>query len=699
MSVSRGNQEAVRLVKFVSVAPIVCAMTERRRRWRTTHLVAIVLIAAVSMVALAVGVGRSSESSLQSSVDTNSEISSLGRQADRLDDLVAQLVLNARRPVSPINTPELVERRLTVILAEVDAIALSVSDADHLPESLTDDASLRRRLTTITESIGDHAAGALDAAMGPLDRVEELALLDASYRLFRDDLRFFEDELARYEAAQLEAQAESSRSVSTWVLAAAGLGFAVIGGAAIVGIQVARRERELTALLQRQVAEDALTGLANRRGLLDALESQSQSARPQALCFLDLDQFKRINDSLGHAAGDQVLCEVANRLKHTFGFPNTVARLGGDEFAIVLADGRDPFDAAELAVQLVASPIHVSGHRLELTASLGVRILSGGIDPVDALREADMAMYEAKADASLSVAQFEPSLKESAEELMVTESRLRQALREQSLEVHYQPLVDGDGALVGAEALVRWRFEGQLVPPGAFLPLATRLGMMGEIDEWVMHQAARDIVALNRLLGSSLWVSVNVDAATLNGERLIDQVAHVLDTDGMAPEWLVVEVTEQAAIDHVEVATRVLRQLQQLGVRAAIDDFGSGHSSLTRLDRLPIDIVKIDRALLPPSPEDERRSDLFRGIVEMVRHLGLDVVAEGIETADQARLAADSGCAVLQGYHIARPAPFVELRTLAARSLRLSDVDARMDSQHVVDTAHCADGVDRPVRL
>lgn len=629
------------------------------------------LASAVVMTALAIGVGLTSDSYLRRAVATNTELAEVSRQTAHIDDLTVQLVLKARQPPSVINTADLILRRSEVIEADIDELVDQLRTSNSLPLTIAETEDLSRRLSTALRSITNNAQDALGAEGS---RGDALSSVDAAYQLFRDDLLRVGDRLETHEAAQLLAQSDSSRSLSQWVIVAAGFGVVVMGFAGVLGVRVGRRERDLTRRLQSQVVQDSLTGLANRRGLLEALDERVGGRRRfGALCFVDLDQFKRINDSLGHVIGDEVLRCVGERLRTAFPEPNVIARLGGDEFAVLVERGADPSTSASRAVELVNTPMTIAGYRLEMTASLGVRRLDeGDTDPLEALREADVAMYQAKRDANTSIVEFDEAMVAAAERSMVTEGHLREALRNESLEAHYQPMFDAGGGLVGAEALVRWKRGDRVIPPGDFLPLASRLGLMDDIDSWMLRQACSEIVRLNDVLGAQLWVSVNVDAASLADHRLVDRVRDVLAVTQMDPAWLMIEVTEQAAIDNVETAVDLLGDLQALGVRTALDDFGSGYSSLARLDRLPVDVVKIDRSLLPESPAEERRAELLTGIVAMARRLDFEVIAEGIETDAQLDLVVQVGCATLQGFHLGRPTPARDFARLAVRSLRSS---------------------------
>lgn len=637
-------------------------------QWRTTHLVSVLLACAAGMVLLAVGVGIASESNLRTAVQTNTENADISLQLDRVDDLVAQLVLQARQPPTVINSPELMQRRSGVISEEVIRLSSLMDQATGWQDVTSTELSLRLRLDATIGSIANHARRSLEPAD---NRSEQLALLDASYRLFRDDVRNIRESAAAYESLMLRNQADASRSTSQVVILASALGVLIVGLAGGVGLRIARRDSELNAALGQQVVEDSLTGLANRQGLLEALAAQQDSDQSSAaaLCFLDIDHFKRINDSLGHALGDEVLCIVAERLKERFPAPNVAARIGGDEFAIVVVDGTAPVEAAQAAARIVSVPVHLEGHVIELKASVGVRRVDRGLDGITALRHADLAMYQAKGDSTLCFAEFDMSLVEFAERSMDLESKLRTAIRDGALQVYYQPFMGSDGRVVGAEALVRWFQDGRLIPPADFLPLASQLGLIKDIDDWVLHQATRDMARFNEYFGWDMYVSVNIDAQTLGASPVVQRVTNALSESGLAPECLMVEVTEQAVIDNIDAAVEVLGEIRAIGCRSAMDDFGTGHSSVTRLDRLPIDVVKIDRALLPASPNDTRRAELFSGVVEMVRQLGYAVIAEGIETVDQEQLAKAARCEALQGYLLGKPSPARELVGAIARSL------------------------------
>ncbi|MEW6473991.1 MAG: EAL domain-containing protein [Actinomycetota bacterium] len=424
--------------------------------------------------------------------------------------------------------------------------------------------------------------------------------------------------------------------------------------------------KHLEAELTRQALHDPLTGLPNRTLLLDrlahALIQGGRGRPPVSVLFLDLDRFKTVNDSLGHAAGDRLLAAVGERLADSVRPSDTVARLGGDEFAVLLEDaGAD--DAVGVAQRVGVAldlPFLVDGHEVFARASMGVATGEPGEHTADELlRNADLAMYMAKAQGKARYALFEAGMHAAVVGRLSLEADLRRALAAGEFFLHYQPVVRlADTSLVGVEALIRWRRAGHdVVSPGVFIPIAEETGMIIEIGRWVLSEACRQAAAwqTEHNLEPRLHMSVNLSARQLQDPHLVQDIEQTLSVCGLDPTCLVIEITESLLMSEPDVAIHKLRLLKEVGFRLAIDDFGTGYSSLSYLRHFPADILKIDRsfvATLGRSPED---AALPHAIVKLGQTLNLRVVAEGIETAEQLSVLRSLGCGYGQGYRFAPP--------------------------------------------
>ena len=422
--------------------------------------------------------------------------------------------------------------------------------------------------------------------------------------------------------------------------------------------------------LQHQAFHDALTGLPNRllfRERMDrALAGAARHQRMVAVLFLDLDRFKVINDSLGHEAGDRLLCEVATRLSAYVGAENSVARFGGDEFAVLLTEVADVSGVRRAAAAILAAfdtPILLGAHHVVVTASMGIVVSAPESTGPDLLRDADVALYQAKAGGRGRYQVFADAMNVHARERLALETDLRTALDRGELVVYYQPKVAlATGACAGLEALVRWHSPARgLLPPAAFIPLAEEIGLIRPLGQWVFEEACRQAYRWNTSTPphspTPVVVSVNLSAYQLVQPTLVDDVLAALAASGADPAWLQIEITESAAMGDAESTIGTLRRLKEVGVQLAIDDFGTGYSSLAYLKRFPIDVLKIDRALVTGLQARSEDSAIVAAILGLARALGLAVVAEGVETVEDARHLYALGCEVGQGYYWARPLP------------------------------------------
>jgi diguanylate cyclase (GGDEF)-like protein/PAS domain S-box-containing protein len=435
--------------------------------------------------------------------------------------------------------------------------------------------------------------------------------------------------------------------------------------------------KALEAELAHQAGHDPLTGLPNRTLLLPAIGQALTRARRRhtgtALLFLDLDRFKVINDSLGHAAGDEVLRATAARLLEAVRESDMVARLGGDEFTVVCEDVNSPEEAVDLAERLAARlrlPMGIRGHEVAMTVSVGVVFHDAGrVDPEHLLHQADAAMYQAK-DAGKNRWWLANGEQGATESILAQEQSLRRAIERQELVLHYQPVVQmPERTIVGFEALVRWQHpERGLLPPAAFLPLAEESGLIGDIGRWVLAEACNQIARWRHTMPGCehLTISVNLSPTQLRELRLCDDVVALLAEVGLDPSALCLEVTEHALLRDADTAAHTVRALRAHGVHVAIDDFGTGYSSLAHLRELSVDVLKIDRTFVQGMGEGRTDEAIVSSIVAMGSTIGLTVIAEGAETDAQLALLERLGCTLVQGFRLARPAG----RDEAARMLR-----------------------------
>jgi diguanylate cyclase (GGDEF)-like protein len=439
---------------------------------------------------------------------------------------------------------------------------------------------------------------------------------------------------------------------------------------AVLGINsdiTARKQVE--AALEYQAVHDALTGLPNRvlfyQRLEEALATVDRRRERVAVMFLDLDNFKVINDSLGHHAGDTLLVEVATRLRGCLRGTDVVARLGGDEFTILLTHVFSDAEAEHVAQRLLESlsaPFHLADRAVFVSASLGLAFSGqGDLTAEGLLREADMAMYQSKSGGKARHSLFDARLKKTALERLEVETELRLAIENEQLRVHYQPIHSlSDGRLIEVEALVRWERPGHgLVFPTSFIPIAEETGLIVPIGRWVLEEACRQAVIWNRdfALETPLVMSVNLSARQFQDPGLLGDVERVLLDTGLEPSWLKLEITESAVVRDVEATVRKLDALKALGVQLAIDDFGTGYSWLGYLKRFPVDTLKIDRSFVEGIDRNAQDAAIVQSVVALARTLHLDVIGEGIESQAQAAHLRALGCDRGQGYLFARPEP------------------------------------------
>ncbi len=429
-------------------------------------------------------------------------------------------------------------------------------------------------------------------------------------------------------------------------------------------IQDITERKRMEGQLLKQAFQDELTGLANRVLFRDrlrhALERRDRHGTLVAVILLDLDGFKRVNDSLGHAVGDELLQIVGRRIASTVRAGETVARLGGDEFAVVIEEVSakdDPQLLADRLLTLLRMPMRVGGREVVVGVSIGIAVAEATDDEETLLRNADTAMYAAKSSGKACVRRFDPSMHREAMEWLELESDLRLAIDRREFMLEFQPLMRLDnGRVKGFEALVRWHHPLRgYVTPGVFLPLAEETGLIVQIGRWVLADACRQAARWGLATGDAPSVSVNLAARQLDSESLMDDVRAALAASGLQPSRLILEITESDVMRDPELALARLKALKALGVKLAIDDFGTGYSSLSHLQYFPVDVLKIDRSFIQRIEEGDREAAFVRTIVSLAKSLSVQVVAEGIEDLAQQQFLHSVGCDLGQGYLYSRP--------------------------------------------
>jgi diguanylate cyclase (GGDEF)-like protein/PAS domain S-box-containing protein len=451
------------------------------------------------------------------------------------------------------------------------------------------------------------------------------------------------------------------------------LGVNLLDNPAVAGVVVTTRDiserKKAMDDLAYQAVHDCLTGLPNRTLFLDrlthALDRRARSGASLAVLYLDLDNFKFINDSYGHHAGDEVLVAVSRVLQATIRPGDTIARLGGDEFAVVCEDVED-VDAARVLAERLAGVLRtafdVRGHMVHIATSIGIAFAAPGDDTTadDLLRDADVALYRAKDKGRSRAEVFDDELRGRALRRVELEEALREAMAAGQFSVHYQPQVAvATGGVVGFEALLRWhhpRFGD--VTPSEFVPIAESTGLIRPIGRWVLDEAAGQLAAWRRdhpELG--ITVAVNLSALQLSDDALVDTVQEVVSRHGVDPSSLCLEITESVVMDDASASVETLRRLKALGVRLAIDDFGTGYSSLAYLKRFPVDYLKVDRVFVAGLGRDPEDTVIVASVIDLASRLGLEVVAEGVESESQLQELAELGCAYAQGFLWSAPQP------------------------------------------
>ncbi|HVN55788.1 MAG TPA: EAL domain-containing protein [Anaerolineaceae bacterium] len=450
--------------------------------------------------------------------------------------------------------------------------------------------------------------------------------------------------------------------------------------------EMVERERVESVLREREerlafnALHDALTGLPNRILLMERIDQAIRRLRRQeeanfVLLFLDFDGFKVVNDSLGHLSGDQVLVQISRRMRAIVREVDMVARMGGDEFVILMEDISSLESAKQVTERLIekiAEPYEINGQQVFLTASVGLVPGDGKYQqPTDLLRDADLAMYEAKARGKACYVVFSPELRVQALDRLLLESNLRSALERNEFILHYQPILDlNTNQLTGFEALIRWQHpEKGLIPPANFIPVAEASGIILPITRWVMREACTQMNAWHTELprGNSLMISINLSPKLFSQPELPRMVAEVLAETGLESKHLILEITEGVIVEDSDAVRGILETWRQQGIQVHMDDFGTGYSSLSYLHRLPIDTLKIDRTFIKQIRKNGDRGEIVRTIITLAREINVPVIAEGIETAEQLSFLKKLGCQSGQGFLISQPVEAGQAKDLIIR--------------------------------
>lgn len=548
----------------------------------------------------------------------------------------------------------------TVLLAGILALLLAFVFTTRLARSISDPI---RRLTLASESL---RSGQLNFSALPVGGPTEIVAVTEVFNDVATNLRSLEHKLAGLSNVDLSNLAVEDRLPGP-------LGAALDRSVTTLTTSI-QNQATLRNTLRLQANHDSLTGVLNRSGLLAALDSRIVDQTSFALLFVDLDEFKLVNDSYGHAAGDHVLTETARRITGAVRPDDLVARLGGDEFTIVVnsVDASDITKHADRLQESLQRPIpFVDGVELGVGVSIGIAFSDDANDALQVLGRADAALYKAKRS-DAHIAMFDAELRAELTRATELEHELRVALRRSQLEVHYQPVIDcATNVATKVEALVRWKREdGEQISPTEFVAVAERSRLIIELDRYVLRQATNDIAAHNRSGAPPLRLSVNISGRHLLVSEVVEHVADALDCSSLDPANLIVEVTETALIADTARASEHLAEIRALGVGVSVDDFGTGFTSISQLRTLPIDELKIDRTLVQNMDRD---GDLLQVVKDLANHFQYSTVAEGVETTDQAEALRSLGCTYLQGWLFARAMPMEELTQWIGNDCRAAE--------------------------
>jgi diguanylate cyclase (GGDEF)-like protein len=609
---------------------------------------------------------------LQDRLDAATALETARRRGETADALLSL----ARRLADPVPAGDVAER--------VAAAIPDVVEADHAAVMLCDLADGTFRMGGLVGFSPELLPALRSLQIRPSDTPElEVLMASSEPRFYRPDTA---DPFIR---GVMESAGTRTSAVVPIRSRQEVLGLAVAGWREDVQLDPERIERliglagqaaaalqnaQLLEEMRRRALEDELTKLPNRvlfeDRLAQALARARRRAERVAVASLDLDRFKQVNDSLGHAAGNELLREVGRRLTMTLRGGDTVARAGGDEFMLLLPDVRESRDlsaVAEKVRRVLARPFRVDGHNLFITASIGLAVHpEDGDTPERLLRNADAAMYRAKELGRNTTQLYASNMNASAPARLAMEGELHAAFEREEFRVHYQPQVElTTGRVVAVEALARWQHPNLgLVPPDQFLSIAEETGLIVDLDLWVLRTAAAQVRTWELAGLEKIGVAVNLSERTLRRGGLVESVLDTLVKTGLDPARLELEITERVAGEDGGTAAATLSALKQHGLRVAVDDFGTGYSSLSRLRRFPADTLKIDRSFIAEIEGEDDEAPIVSGVMAIARGLGLAVVAEGVETQEQERCLVRLGCTLAQGYLLGRPATPLDVEVL-----------------------------------
>ena len=435
--------------------------------------------------------------------------------------------------------------------------------------------------------------------------------------------------------------------------------------------------KESEEKLRYQVSHDALTSLPNRILFEDrlnrAIARAERNRNKLAVLFLDMDNFKHVNDSLGHQTGDDYLKIIASRIVQSCRDEDTVARLGGDEFVVLIPELTEELNIIEIADRIqktVGAPLIFHPHELHPTVSIGVTIFpEDGNDPLLLMKNADLAMYKAKDMGKGTYSLFNREMNDQVRKRMELESQLRRSLQKGEIFMLYQPKVSvPDGEIIGVEALVRWQNSTLgLVSPVDFIPLAEETGFILKLGDWVLEKTLTDMSGLTNFKGQPLEIAVNLSARQFRDDKLIGRIGKILKKSSVSPAHVNFEITESAAMDESEASLEIIKQLKQLGVRISIDDFGTGYSSYSYLNKFRVDCLKVDKSFVDEVPRDRSTTAIMKNIIDLGHTLDMEVVAEGVELEEQLRFLTEARCDVIQGYYFYKPLSLEELKKVLSR--------------------------------
>ncbi len=536
-----------------------------------------------------------------------------------------------------------------------DRLAAMVEHSSDVVLLADSDGIIRYASPGLASTLGHRGSDWVDRSLIDLvaadDRAAAGAELQRSVRLGKGGMVKFEASLVRVDGERRRMEATIAN---------------LLGGDAVDGVVATFRDvteqRNLERQLSHRAFHDELTGLANRALFLDRMDHALRVVRtdddPVVVLFVDLDDFKSVNDALGHAVGDQMLRSIADRLRRVAGAGDTPARLGGDEFAVLLEDRGGVDRALDVAEQLLGElrrPVTLAGYDLTVLASVGVAVAAPGMTTAGLLRDADIAMYEAKRAGKSQIKIFDPAMRLSASKHLEFRSDLATAIDRDELRLVYQPMVDlTTHRVVGAEALLRWEHPTQgSISPNEFVPIAERAGLIVPIGTWVIDESVRAAAQWQK--SGPQQLSVNVSGAQIRSDEFVQQVRESIERYAIDPQRITLEITEAMLVEEIESASGSLAELRALGVRIAIDDFGTGYCSLSYLQRFPVDVVKIDRQFIDELDADSANATLAGMILQLTAGLDVISVAEGIERRSQLQMLLDLGCDLGQGYLLSPP--------------------------------------------